>query len=69
MDPPNAGQPVGREIVRGGIGIGAATTLASAANYLNNVILGRALGPDEFADAALVVSGLLLLGAVALGCS
>jgi O-antigen/teichoic acid export membrane protein len=47
--------------------VGAATTFASAANYLSNVVLGRALGPEEFADAALVVSGLLLLGAMALG--
>lgn len=54
-------------LLRGGLGVGIATTFASAANYLSNVVLGRALGPSEFADAALVVSGLLLLGAIALG--
>ena len=60
--------PVTRSgLLRGGLGVGVATTVASAANYLSNVVLGRVLGPDEFADAALVVSGLLLLGAMALG--
>ena len=60
--------PVPRSgLLRGGLGVGVATTFASAANYLSNVVLGRVLGPDEFADAALVVSGLLLLGAMALG--
>ena len=54
-------------LLKGGLGIGAATTFASGANYLSNVVLGRVLGPAQFADAALVVSGLLLLGAVALG--
>lgn len=54
-------------LVRGGLGVGAATTIASAANYLSNVALGRGLGPNEFADAALVVSGLLVLSAIALG--
>lgn len=55
------------KLVHGGIGVGAATTLASAANYLSNVVLGRGLGPDGFADAALVVSAMLLVGAIALG--
>ena len=60
--------PVSRSgLLRGGLGVGVATTFASGANYLSNVVLGRVLGPDEFADAALVVSGLLLLGAMALG--
>ena len=56
-----------RGLVRGGLGVGAATTVASAANYASNVVLGRSLGPSEFADAAMVVSGLLLLSALALG--
>jgi O-antigen/teichoic acid export membrane protein len=54
-------------IVRGGIGIALATAVASAANYASNVVLGRGLEDRQFADAALVVSGLLLLSAVALG--
>ncbi len=54
-------------LARGGVAVGVATTFASAANYLSNVVLGRVLGPSEFADAALVVSGLLLLSAMALG--
>lgn len=54
-------------LVSGGMIIGAATLLATAANYLSNLVLGRWLGPEAFADAALVVSGLLLAGAVALG--
>ena len=54
-------------LLRGGIGLGAATLVASAANYSSNLVLGRRLEADEFADAALVVSGLLLLSAVALG--
>jgi O-antigen/teichoic acid export membrane protein len=40
---------------------------ASAANYLANVLLGRQLEARAFADAAMVVSGMLLLSAVALG--
>lgn len=54
-------------LVAGGMMIGAATLLATAANYLSNLVLGRWLGPEAFADAALVVSGLLLAGALALG--
>jgi O-antigen/teichoic acid export membrane protein len=54
-------------LVRGGLGLGAATLVASGANYASNLVLGRRLEADEFADAALVVSGLLLLSAVALG--
>jgi len=41
--------------------------IASAANYLANVLLGRQLEARAFADAAMVVSGMLLLSAVALG--
>ena len=54
-------------LLRGGLGLGLATLIASAANYACNLALGRRLQADEFADAALVVSGLLLLSAVALG--
>ena len=54
-------------LLRGGLGLGAATLVASAANYASNLVLGRRLEADQFADAALVVSGLLLLSAVALG--
>ena len=54
-------------LLSAGLRVGAATTFASAANYLSNVVLGRGLGPTQFADAALVVSGLLLLSAMALG--
>ena len=43
-------------LARGGVAVGVATMFASAANYLSNVVLGRVLGPSEFADAALVVS-------------
>lgn len=57
----------GRGLLRGGLGLGAATLVASVANYAGNLVLGRRLGTDEFADAALVVSGLLLLSAIALG--
>jgi O-antigen/teichoic acid export membrane protein len=54
-------------LLRGGLSIGAATLVASGANYASNLVLGRGLEVDEFADAALVVSGLLLLSAIALG--
>ena len=54
-------------LLRGGLGLGAATLVASVANYASNLVLGRRLQADDFADAALVVSGLLLLSAVALG--
>jgi O-antigen/teichoic acid export membrane protein len=54
-------------LLRGGLGLGAATLVASGANYASNLVLGRRLEADDFADAALVVSGLLLLSAVALG--
>ena len=60
-----AGGPGG--LLRGGLGLGAATLVASVANYAGNLVLGRRFETDEFADAALVVSGLLLLSAVALG--
>ena len=53
--------------MRGGLAVGAATMVASAANYLANVLLGRQLEARAFADAAMVVSGMLLLSAVALG--
>jgi O-antigen/teichoic acid export membrane protein len=59
--------PRSRSLLRSGLGVGAATTFASGANYASNVALGRALGPDDFADAALLVSALLLLSALALG--
>ena len=49
------------------VSLGAATLVASGANYASNLVLGRRLEVDQFADAALVVSGLLLLSAVALG--
>lgn len=64
--PSDAPSPSGR-LVSGGVMIGAATLLATAANYLSNLVLGRWLGPEAFADAALVVSGLLLAGALGLG--
>jgi O-antigen/teichoic acid export membrane protein len=54
-------------LLRGGLGLGAATLVASIANYTSNLALGRRLDADQFADAALVVSGLLLLSAVAVG--
>ena len=54
-------------LLRGGLGLGAATLVASVANYASNLVLGRRLEADQFADAALIVSGLLLLSAVALG--
>jgi O-antigen/teichoic acid export membrane protein len=54
-------------LLRGGLSVGAATLVASGANYASNLVLGRRLEVDAFADAALVVSGLLLLSAVALG--
>lgn len=57
----------GRTVVRGGVLVGAATLAASAANYAANVVLGRQLDARAFADAAMVVSGMLLLSAIALG--
>lgn len=54
-------------MLRGGLVVGAATMFASASNYLANVLLGRQLEARAFADAAMVVSGMLLLSAVALG--
>jgi len=57
----------GGGLLRGGLSVGAATLVASGANYASNLVLGRRLEVDAFADAALVVSGLLLLSAVALG--
>jgi O-antigen/teichoic acid export membrane protein len=57
----------GGGLLRGGLSLGAATLVASGANYASNLVLGRRLEVDAFADAALVVSGLLLLSAVALG--
>ena len=63
----HSGRHTGGGLLRGGLGLGAATLVASGANYASNLVLGRRLEADEFADAALVVSGLLLLSAVALG--
>lgn len=57
----------GRTIARSGAVVAVATMFASAANYFANVVLGRGLGAREFADAAMVVSGMLLLSALALG--
>ena len=54
-------------LLRAGAALGAATVVASAANFAGNVALGRHLDAREFADAALVVSGLLLLSSLALG--
>jgi O-antigen/teichoic acid export membrane protein len=62
-----SGRLRGGGLLRGGLSLGAATLVASGANYASNLVLGRRLEVDEFADAALVVSGLLLLSAVALG--
>lgn len=56
-----------RTIARGGAAVAVATMFASAANYGANVVLGRGLEAREFADAAMVVSGMLLLSALALG--
>lgn len=53
--------------LRSGLGVGAATAMAGACNYITNIALGRSLGPEAFGDAALVVSSLLLLSAVATG--
>jgi len=63
----DSGRRSGGGLLRGGVSLGAATLVASGANYASNLVLGRRLEVDEFADAALVVSGLLLLSAVALG--
>ena len=54
-------------LARGGVGLGIAALVASGVNYASNVVLGRGLEARAFADAALVVSGLLLLSAVAVG--
>ncbi|MEN9644021.1 MAG: hypothetical protein RL238_690 [Actinomycetota bacterium] len=54
-------------LLKGGVSVGAATAFASAANYGSNVVMGRSLDPDAFGDAALLVSGLLFISAVALG--
>ncbi len=67
VDVDRSNRSPGSGLLRGGIGLGAATLVASAANYASNLVLGRRLEADAFADAALVVSGLLLLSAVALG--
>ena len=63
----DSGRRSGGGLLRGGVSLGAATLVASGANYASNLVLGRRLEVDEFADAALVVSGLLPLSAVALG--
>ncbi|MGB5943623.1 MAG: sugar isomerase [Leeuwenhoekiella sp.] len=39
----------------------ASTLIVNAGNYLYNLILGRLLGPAEFADAALLITILLVL--------
>ena len=57
----------GRSVVRDGALVGASTLAASAANYAANVMLGRELEARAFADAAMVISGMLLLSAIALG--
>lgn len=73
MTAPAATTPVARgddrapRLLRAGAALGAATVVASAANFAGNVALGRHLDAREFADAALVVSGLLLLSSLALG--
>ena len=54
-------------LISSGARVGLATALAGAANYASNIVLGRALDEDAFADAALTVSGLLLFAAIALG--
>ena len=38
----------------------------NAGNYLYNLILGRVLGPTQFADAAVLITFLLVLSFVAM---
>jgi O-antigen/teichoic acid export membrane protein len=40
--------------------------VVNGGNYLYNLILGRLLGPEEFADAAVLITFLLVLSFVAM---
>lgn len=45
----------------------ASTLLVNAGNYLINLILGRFLGPEKFAEASVVATGVLMLSFLAVG--
>lgn len=45
----------------------AATILVNAGNYLINLILGRILGPEEFAEVSVIATGVLMLSFFAVG--
>ena len=45
----------------------ASTLLVNAGNYLINLILGRVLGPERFAEASIIATGVLMLSFFAVG--
>lgn len=45
----------------------AATLVVNAGNYLINLILGRVLGPERFAEASVIATGVLMLSFFAVG--
>ena len=50
-----------RGLLAGGGLLFASTTLVNGGNYLFNLLLGRWLGPDDFADLSLIVTLLLVI--------
>lgn len=55
-----------RELLSGGTILGVAMVVANAGNYVLNLLLGRWLSPDQFADANLMVTLMLTLTSIAL---
>ena len=45
----------------------AATLVVNAGNYLINLLLGRILGPERFAEASVIATGVLMLSFFAVG--
>lgn len=59
------GPSIRRQLASSSAVLSAAVIAVSGANYLLNVVLARALTPSEFGDAALIVTLMLVLTAVA----
>ena len=55
-------------ITSGNSGLLFATILiVNAGNYVINLVLGRVLGPEDFAEAGVIATGVLVLSFIALG--
>ena len=63
--PSKAGAP-SKAVAAGGLILGLSVMVATAGNYLLNILLGRWLSPAEFSDATLMVTLMLTLSSLAL---